>query len=286
MMNGQLHKHLNRVTREGNAYLYDLGIYGNDGIINNTVRWENAKEGLYRTFKGFPTWEDEELRFYVETVKEVKPDHSMVYKLTKSLITNCLSYAEGLYLLRDDIYYIMHNVGIGINQLDDTFTINEPAMKRFNSEYLKVRKGMKLNRAVTKALQKLDYGSNKPYVDTWLRDYNNQVGEYMQSKTIPEKWYVSINPIDYLSMSDGNGWRSCHWIEDGCYRAGCFSYMNDKTTVIIYKESEEGRTVKQERFCGWVTDETFGIISKSYPTGINKETVNKLLSSCGSYSQI
>lgn len=279
MMNRQLHDHLNRVTIKGNDYLYDLDIQGNDGIINNTVRWGTAKEGIYRMCKGFPTWDDEELRFHVETVKEVKPDHSAVYHLTKRLINSCLSYAEGLSLSGDEIYDIVYNAGVGISCLDDTFTINEPAMRWLNSDCLKVRKGMKLNRAVTKALQKLEYGSSKAYVDTWIQTYNNEVGEYMQSKSIPEKWYVSINPLDYLSMSDGNGWRSCHWIEDGCYRAGCFSYMNDETTVIIYKESEEGRTVKQERFCGWVTAETFGIITKSYPTGSNEETANKLLSS-------
>lgn len=277
MMNGQLHKHLNRVTRAGNHYLDRLGIISCDGIINNTVRWETAKEGLYRMFKSLPTWDDDELRFHVETVKEVKPDHSMVYNLTKRLINSCFSYAEGLSLSEHDIYSIMYNAGVGINCLDDTFTINEYCMEWFNSEYLKLRNGMKLNRAVTKALQKLDYGDNKSYVDRWILDYNNEVGAYMQLKTIPEKWYVSINPIDYLSMSHGNGWRSCHWIEDGCYRAGCLSYMNDNTTVIIYKESEEGRTVKQERFCGWVTADTFGIITKSYPTGPNEEATKKLL---------
>lgn len=278
-MDRQLHEHLNRVTREGNNYLYRLGITGEDGIINNTVRWENSKEGLYRMFKGLPTWDDEELRFHVETVKEVKPDHSMVQQLTTRLINSCLSYAEGSNLSGGDIYSIMYNAEVGISFLDDTFTINESCMSWFNSEYLKLREGMKLNRAVTRALQRLDYGSSKLYVDRWIRDYNNEVGEYMQSKIIREKWYVSINPIDYLSMSDGNGWRSCHWIEDGCYRAGCFSYMNDDTTVIIYKESDEGRTVKQERFCGWVTADTFGIITKSYPTGYNEETTNKLLTS-------
>lgn len=50
---------------------------------------------------------------------------------------------------------------------------------------------------------------------------------------------ISVNPIDYLLMSNGNSWRSCHYIGDesgdaGCYSSGTISYMLDKNSIIFY----------------------------------------------------
>ena len=45
---------------------------------------------------------------------------------------------------------------------------------------------------------------------------------------------ISLNPLDYFTMSVGVNWRSCHHIEDGAWRGGCMSYMLDKTSMITY----------------------------------------------------
>ncbi|MDD6828061.1 MAG: hypothetical protein PUE12_18485 [Oscillospiraceae bacterium] len=50
---------------------------------------------------------------------------------------------------------------------------------------------------------------------------------------------ISLNPIDYLLMSNGNSWRSCHYIGDyasdsGCYSSGTISYMLDQHSIIFY----------------------------------------------------
>lgn len=62
-----------------------------------------------------------------------------------------------------------------------------------------------------------------------------------------ERWVViSINPIDYWTMSFGHKWASCHTIDKdgirendghtygGCYSSGTESYMLDSSTVIMY----------------------------------------------------
>lgn len=57
---------------------------------------------------------------------------------------------------------------------------------------------------------------------------------------------ISVHPLDYLTMSFGHGWRSCHTIDrenvrgrdgeghGGCYCSGTLSYMLDASSVIAY----------------------------------------------------
>ena len=45
---------------------------------------------------------------------------------------------------------------------------------------------------------------------------------------------ISLNPLDYLTMSFGVSWISCHNIASGGYQGGCLSYMLDKTSMITY----------------------------------------------------
>ena len=45
---------------------------------------------------------------------------------------------------------------------------------------------------------------------------------------------ISLNPLDYLTMSMGVNWHSCHSIAHGGWKGGCLSYMLDTTSIITY----------------------------------------------------
>ena len=45
---------------------------------------------------------------------------------------------------------------------------------------------------------------------------------------------ISLNPLDYFTMSVGVNWRSCHHIETGSWKGGCMSYLLDSTSMITY----------------------------------------------------
>ena len=57
---------------------------------------------------------------------------------------------------------------------------------------------------------------------------------------ITRKMYfvVSLNPLDYLTMSNGVSWKSCHNIYDGCYKGGVLSYMLDNSSFITFVVNE------------------------------------------------
>ena len=101
---------------------------------------------------------------------------------------------------------------------------------------------------------------------------------------------ISLNPLDYLMMSNGVSWHSCHNIADGSHKGGCLSYMLDHTSMVtfvvenidsnssihlipknyrqmihyndglfmqnrLYPQANDGATDLQAQFRGYVTEE-------------------------------
>jgi len=106
---------------------------------------------------------------------------------------------------------------------------------------LKAKEGMKLSRAIRKFFSivcpemlklKDEWGKNKfDKIYAPLSDVLNPVA-------FEKPVVFSVNPIDFLQMSHGNSWESCHNIYDGCYMGGTLSYMLDSSTVIVYTVNE------------------------------------------------
>jgi hypothetical protein len=78
--------------------------------------------------------------------------------------------------------------------------------------------------------------------------YNREFAKYADSlspMSIKRHTVLSINPLDYLTMSFGNSWASCHTIDkrnkrnmpndySGCYSSGTISYMLDSSSMVLY----------------------------------------------------
>ena len=121
--------------------------------------------------------------------------------------------------------------------------------------------GQKVSRIVNKFLKNFDFDKIVDnQIESWYDDsgnrhertkdygWNKKFAEYTDAINpleIKRKTVISINPIDYLTMSFGNGWASCHTIDkdntrdadgnySGCYCSGTLSYMLDNCTVIMY----------------------------------------------------
>lgn len=67
-----------------------------------------------------------------------------------------------------------------------------------------------------------------------------QFADNMNELKVKRHTVLSVNPMDFLRMSYGNSWSSCHHIstdaydDSGCYSAGCWSYAYDNQTIIFY----------------------------------------------------
>lgn len=105
---------------------------------------------------------------------------------------------------------------------------------------LKLAEGLKTSRAFNRVCEK--YGVTK------AENYNKLFAVYadLVSGLKRELTYViSLNPYDYLTMSFGNSWASCHTIDkrnrrnmdnaySGMYCGGCLSYMLDSSSIITF----------------------------------------------------
>lgn len=116
---------------------------------------------------------------------------------------------------------------------------------------LKLAAGMKTSRAFNRVCEA--YGVTK------AANYNKLFAQYADMVSDLKReldFYISLNPYDYLTMSFGNSWASCHTIDkmnrrriqdsySGGYCGGCLSYMLDQSSIITFA-MDKGADVQQD----------------------------------------
>ena len=171
---------------------------------------------------------------------------------------------------------------------------------------LKATVGQKVSKVVNKFMKYYEfdkikdmrtetYVNNNGDICERVRDYgwNKQFADFADGINPLEvkRWtIISVNPVDYLTMSFGNGWASCHTLDkdnnrnasgnyEGCYCSGTLSYMLDNCTLIMYTidENYNGKEFCLEdkiNRCNIHVGEDKFIQGRVYPDGRNadKET--------------
>lgn len=93
-----------------------------------------------------------------------------------------------------------------------------------NYPCLKIGKGSKLSKSFKYFIKDTDE----------CRIVQDFYSQYVQGAKLTGYLFLSVDPVDFLTLSENNSnWRSCHAL-DGDYRSGNLSYMVDKTTFIAY----------------------------------------------------
>ena len=121
-------------------------------------------------------------------------------------------------------------------------TIDDAWVEALNNEAPKLRlhNGEKMSRVVNKVCKYLGYDKHE--------EYNRRYARYADAitpLTIKRHTILSLNPLDYLTMSFGNSWASCHTIDkenhrgmpnayEGQYSSGTMSYMLDPSSMVLY----------------------------------------------------
>lgn len=118
-----------------------------------------------------------------------------------------------------------------------------PGDFRVNEKAPLLKEGTKTSRAFNKVCTY--YGVDKLHPETvdgkTIYPYNKVFAEYADMVSNLKRkmqFIISLNPLDYLTMSNGVNWKSCHNIYDGCYKAGTVSYMLDTTSIITFVVQE------------------------------------------------
>ena len=100
--------------------------------------------------------------------------------------------------------------------------------------------GQKMSRVINKLLRYLGYDK----IDGYEREFA-KYADALNPITVKQTVVLSLNPLDYFTMSFGNSWSSCHTIDkenkrsmpnsyEGVYSSGTMSYMLDETSMVLY----------------------------------------------------
>lgn len=144
---------------------------------------------------------------------------------------------DGFTRASDSEYYEFANV-IQTFRYIYSSTVSDDCIERL-AEY-KIHNGAKTSRAFNKICT--HFGVDKAPL------YNKEFAKYadmVSSNKRNIKFFISVNPLDYLTMSFGVNWASCHTIDkqnrrhmdnsySGQYCGGTMSYMLDEVSIITY----------------------------------------------------
>lgn len=236
-------------------YDYDYSDYAISRIIDT---WAREKSPLIRAFKKHPNYlegkfmiafdHNYDRKVDIQASREFSawladingPMHNLRSQLPEEVqqkrIEECCAY------LPDAIFSFLTNL-----ERIASRTISEETALRINNfaPAVHAHNGQKTSRVVNKLLTYLGYNKHP--------DYNREFAKYADSLsplTIKRHTVLSINPLDYLTMSFGNSWASCHTIDktnkrgmpnsySGCYSSGTVSYMLDPSSMVLYTVDAE-----------------------------------------------
>lgn len=145
-----------------------------------------------------------------------------------------------------------------------------------------IRAGQKLNKVINKIL------TETGVKDKWS-EYNRQtarLGEAASPLKFTKYTIISANPVDYLRMSFGKSWKSCHTPDkkgyyrpsdggegySGMHASGTLSYLQDSSSVVMYTVDEkyDGKDYEMEpklERCMFHLGEGKFVMGRVYPQG-------------------
>lgn len=216
--------------------------------------WAQRKETLIEAFKKHANYVDGKFLIAFDTDFERTVDIQAIKNFKNYLRNTVMSWSVTYKKLPEEVEKIRDeegNMWLPDIIFDNIFWFFE----NFNSRTLTPEQASQINEAIpsirAKANEKTSRVINK--ICTYLHynehpDYNREYAKYadaLSPMTIKRHTILSINPIDYLTMSFGNSWASCHTIDktnkrkmpnnySGCYSSGTISYMLDKCSMVLY----------------------------------------------------
>lgn len=229
-----------------NKYYYSTSDSALNRIINE---WASKKGALIEAFKKHPDYLPGKFMIVFDSdyEREIDTNESEVFfnflsynampqgknNLPKEIKDRCKMYE---YLPYDIYYFFSHLYRFADRCVDDD---TAKYLNRACPE-VKAHPGEKTSRLVNRLCRYLGYNKADGYEKAFAR-----YSDSLSPKVIKRHTIISINPLDYFTMSFGNSWASCHSIDktnqrgmphnySGEYSSGTMSYMLDGSSMVMY----------------------------------------------------
>lgn len=263
-------------SNELNERNYEYSGYALDEIIDE---WMKRKQNLLELFSKHPLWNPNKLMIQFDQDYdrriELEELNRFCIWLYKQVTTWCgynslnnLNCTEKENDRRQDIISWI-NCNVKTQFFNESMKEQIDIMNALNENF-KLRTNMKSSKAIGKICR--EEGWDK------LEEYNAKYAalcDNLNPIKVKRHTVISLNPLDFLLMSNGDSWESCHYIGDeyddaGCYSSGTISYMLDECSFVFYTVSadHDGNNIelaeKSQREIFGYNDEVF-IQSRLYP---------------------
>lgn len=272
-----LDKQLDYYTKLAIALYDEFEIDGTltyEGVRKNIATWFENKQEQMDLFRKHPYW-CEEAKAIVFSQTEVRGiDYQCAlreFEYLESWVYNKL-YGNGINSSKWYLFAIRYALQRAINEncvqnglitqeFIETFRVELSDLEMPNAVERSLRVGTKITRFVNKCFQNIFMNDGTMFNATTLVDDDDddartrksfdkfyaKFADYLSELKIKKITLVSLNFLDFMTMSNGNSWSSCHFInsngifhEDndttyrGEYKAGCLSYALDKPSFLLY----------------------------------------------------
>lgn len=234
-----LNINLDKIAAEIESVLDNYAIpYEHDVVRNRIVpTWYNRKHSLLERFSKHPNWNNETCSVLFETQYERPINGSTVFRNADALFTHYVIDSRDKNPELDHVYtadevnirlFIHHAnyFGSKITEGNQKAWIN--ACPGIKEPYRQFPVGLRTSRAFARMFR--HYGVDK------MTDYEKwfaPLADSVSPLSVNRPACLSFHPCDYLQMSHGTGWKSCHRIDGGEWQGGTWSYMLDEVTSIL-----------------------------------------------------
>ena len=211
--------------------------------------WAYQKRELIAAFKKHPNYIEGKFMIAFNSDYERTLDKAAIRKFVEWLRCNASgleSYLPECIKNRTEEGYMMPNALFNVIWKMDEYITDRTISQEFTERLEKVipeikpHVGEKTSRVINRICTFLGYSKHP--------DYNREYAKFadgLSPLVIKRHTVLSINPLDYLTMSFGNSWASCHTIDkcnkrrmpnnySGCYSSGTISYMLDGASMVFY----------------------------------------------------
>lgn len=229
--------------------------------------------------------------YLTHAIKIVNPENVKDFDYSTTIQNIKLNYDKSLnnYETSKKVEMIKRSINEIQYNRDDSGRISDTTAERLNDilhlEKKKIIAGQKISKVINRLLNMCqNNGAAYNKLFTILSDFLNP-------HDTPMYYVVSLNLLDYLRMSDGHSWASCHTTDkdntrhnadhySGAYCQGTLAYANDEVSYVTYLIMADGadvnhpeRSDKMYREMYHVDDSKNQIIQgRVYPQGNDGKT--------------
>ena len=199
------------------------------------LMWFERKSSLFEILSKHPNWNPEKLMIQFDADYTREFDNTQLYRFTEYLFSH-VSKEYGVtfrWNLPNNIYEIICFIqSIYSSYFNDSYD-NSIARLNNTNEGFKLRNNMKASKAIGKICKEMGWDQFPDYHKEYAK-----VCDALNPIRVKRHTCISLNPLDYFLMSNGNSWNSCHYIGDTykdrhCSCSGSMSYILDPYSFVF-----------------------------------------------------